>query len=233
MMNVKEGRCDLKYRCLVMDHDDTVVESGRTVNYPALMEGLQTKHPDKKLTYKQFCELCYKHNYTGMCRTYLGMNDEEIDAQFDYWKNYVRTHIPPAYEGIREILQEFRQRGGMICVSSHSGEENISRDYMRNFGFLPDGIYAWELGESLRKPHPYTLLDIMDRFGLSPDEILMIDDMRSGKEMADACGVPFACAGWSHESEEIRQDMKISSELYFATVQELKIYLFGDLTDVI
>ena len=73
----------------------------------------------------------------------------------------------------------------------------------------------------------------MEKFYLRPDEILMVDDMPSGRDMARACGVPFACAGWSHESEEIRQDMKATSALYFETVAELYAYLFGDLTDMI
>lgn len=216
-----------------MDHDDTVVESGKTVNFPALIEGLKENHRDVDLTYDQFCELCYTYNYTGMCRNTLGMTDEEIDEQFTFWKNYVRTHIPPAYEGLGDILKEFHKHGGLICVSSHSGDENIRRDYERNFGFLPHGIYAWELGEALRKPHPYTLIDIMDRFHLKPEEILMVDDMRSGRDMAVACNVPFACAGWSHDSECIRSDMKKSCDLYFETVDEFGKYLFGDLTDMI
>ena len=161
------------------------------------------------------------------------MSDLENEEQFDFWKSYVRTHIPPAYDGIGKLLRRFHESGGLICVSSHSGEENIKRDYAQNFGFLPHGIYAWELGESLRKPHPYTLEHIMEKFHLRPDEILMIDDMPSGRDMATACGVPFACAGWSHESEVIRQDMKATSALYFETVAELYAYLFGDLTDMI
>lgn len=217
----------------MLDHDDTLVESGKNINFPALLEGLRESHPEKELTYLQFCEFCYTYNYTGMCRICLDMTDEEIEDQYTFWKEYVRTHIPPAYDGMGEILKEFRRRGGLICVSSHSGEENIRRDYRKNFGFLPDGIYAWELGEELRKPHPHTLRDIMERFDLKPEELLMVDDMRSGRDMAEACGVPFACAGWSHESEMIKSDMKNKSTLYFETVKDFGNYLFEVLTDVI
>ncbi len=217
----------------MLDHDDTVVESGKTVNFPALLAGLKESHPDSILSYSQFCEFCYQYNYTGMCRLCLGLTDAEIEEQFEFWKDYVRTHVPPAYEGLREILRRFKEKGGLICVSSHSGEENICRDYEKNFGFLPDAVYAWELGESLRKPHPYTLLDIMKRFDLKAEEILMVDDMRSGRDMSAACEVPFACAGWSHEFELIRRDMKESVELYFETVEEFGKYLFEDLTDMI
>ena len=223
----------MKFKCLVLDHDDTIVESGKTVNFPAFMIGWRTNHPDRDLTYDQFSEYCYQHNYTGMCRDCLNMSDEEIEEQFVFWKEYVRTHLPAVYTGIPEILKRFREEGGVICVSSHSSVENIKRDYEKNFGFLPHGIYAWELGEELRKPHPYALQDVMKRFDLQPDEILMVDDMRSGRDMADACGVPFGCAGWSHESKLIREDMKNTVQLYFETVSDFRKYLFEDLTDMV
>ena len=31
----------LNYRCLVLDHDDTVVRSEETVNYPSFLEALK------------------------------------------------------------------------------------------------------------------------------------------------------------------------------------------------
>lgn len=220
-------------KCLVLDHDDTVVRSGETINYPALMESLQVTHPNRRLTYTEFCELCYEYQYTGMCRQHLGMNDTEIDDQYEFWKEYVRTHIPAPFERIGAVLRRFRQEGGLICVSSHSGVENICRDYMQHFGFEPDAVYAWELGEELRKPHPYTLHDIMRKFSLSPHELLMVDDMPTGRDMAKACAVPFACAGWSHSSAKIAKDMKNSCPLYFSTVAEFEEYLFGDLTAVV
>ncbi len=217
----------MKFRCLVLDHDDTVVRSAQTVNYPSLLEGLQKNHPDRIISYEDFNRYCFRYNYTGMCRKILGLTDAEIDAQFECWKQYVRTHIPPAYDGIDRVLKRFRAEGGLICVSSHSGVENITRDYSRNFGFTPDAIYAWEIGESLRKPHPYALQDIMRRFELKPHEILMVDDMKSGYDMATACGVPFACAGWSHDVDEIAEFMKQNCEVYLQSVAELEEFLFG------
>lgn len=217
----------MKFRCLVLDHDDTVVRSAQTVNYPSLLECLQEHHPDRIISYEDFNRLCFRHTYTGMCRNILGMTDEEINAQFECWKHYVRTHIPPAYDGIERILKRFRAEGGLICVSSHSGVENITRDYLRNFGMAPDAIYAWEVGESLRKPHPYALQDIMRRFDLHPHEMLMVDDMKSGYDMAKCCDVPFACAGWSHDVEEIAEFMKQNCEVYLQTVAALEEYLFG------
>ena len=217
----------MKIKCLVLDHDDTLVRSAETVNFPALLESLQENHPDRVITYEEFNRYCFQMQYTGMCRNILKLTDEEIDAQFERWKVYVRTHVPPAYDGIREILQRARAEGCLICVSSHSGVENITRDYRLNFHMEPDAIYAWELGEALRKPHPFTLQDIMRRYSLRPDELLLVDDMKGGYDMAKACHVPFACAGWSHDLLEIRDFMKQNCDIYFETVEDFKNYLFG------
>lgn len=217
----------MKYRCLVLDHDDTVVQSAETVNYPALIENLKQKHPERHISFVDFVRYCFRYNFTGMCRNCLSLTDEEIAEQFEFWKNYVRTHVPPAYEGFRELLHRYHEAGGIICVSSHSGVENIVRDYERNFSLRPDAIYSWEMGESLRKPHPYTLCDIIRRFDLQPNEILMVDDMKNGCEMAKSCDVPFAFAGWSMVLPEVEAFMRQNSDYYLENVEALQEVLFG------
>lgn len=215
------------FRCLVLDHDDTVVRSAETVNYPAFVENLQQTHPERLISFAEFNRYCFDYGFAGMCRNVLHLSEEELDAGFEFWKSYVRTHIPPAYEGIDGILHRFRAEGGLICVSSHSSVENIARDFERNFGFQPDEVYAWELGEQFRKPNPYALQDIMRRYALRPDELLMVDDMKSGYDMARQCGVPFACAGWSHSDPVIIDFMRGNSDYYFETVKAFEAFLFG------
>ena len=217
----------MKFRCLVLDHDDTVVRSAETVNYPALLENLKDIHPDRTISFEDFVRYCFQYNFTGMCRKCLQLTDEEIASQFEFWKSYVRTHIPPAFDGFGEILHKFRENGGIICVSSHSGVENILRDYQRNFNLEPDAVYAWELGEELRKPHPYTLQNIMEKFDLQPDEILMVDDMKNGYDMASSCNVPFAFAAWSMVLPEIGEFMREKANFYLDSVDALSNLLFG------
>ena len=216
-----------RYRCLVLDHDDTVVRSAETVNYPAFVENIMQIHPDRLISLAEFNRQCFEQSYTGMCRNALHLTEDEINEGFEFWKVYVRTHIPPAYDGIDSILRRFRAEGGLICVSSHSSVENITRDYDRNFGFQPDAMYAWELGEALRKPDPYALNDIMRRYSLRPEELLMVDDMKNGYDMARACGVPFACAGWSHSDPVIIDFMRKNSDFYFESVSAFEDFLFG------
>ena len=53
-------------------------------------------------------------------REELGFTDEEMDEEFRFWQEFVRTRVPKAYDGIREILRRHRANGGVIAVVSHS-----------------------------------------------------------------------------------------------------------------
>lgn len=215
----------LSYRCLVLDHDDTVVRSAETVNYPAMLDALKTMRPGMTISYRDFMVKCFEKDFGAMCMEMFGFTKEEVVEEFELWKIYVRTHTPPAYEGMKAILERFKAEGGIICVASHSGVENITRDYLTHFGFVPDRIYGWELMEK-RKPHPYALEDIMAVYGLKPEEILMVDDMKTGYDMAKACKVPFACAGWSHADDAIRGPMREYCEHYLQSIEQLADFLF-------
>lgn len=217
----------LNYRCLVLDHDDTVVRSEETVNYPSFLEALKVLRPGMTITREEFTRWCFSPGFSALCSDYIGLTPEEIDVQYDMWRSYVATHIPPPYDGLRSILTRWKQEGGLLCVSSHSARENILRDYRLHFDLEPDQIFDWDLGEDRRKPSPYALQEIMRLYDLRPDELLMVDDLKPGYDMAHACGVPFACAGWSHDDPEIRAFLRRFSDFYLETVQALEPLLFG------
>ena len=61
----------------------------------------------------------------------------------------------------------------------------------------------------------------------TPEELLMVDDLKTGYLMAKACGVPFACAGWSdNQIPLIREFMKKNSDYYLETVMALEELLY-------
>lgn len=216
----------LNYRCLVLDHDDTVVRSAETVNYPAMLDALKVMRPGMTISYRDFMVKCFEKDFPSMCMETFGFSKEEVSEEFELWKAYVRTHVPPPYEGMKALLERFRAQGGIICVSSHSGIENITRDYTTHFGFVPDQIFGWELLER-RKPHPFALEEIMRLYGLKPEEMLMVDDMKTGYDMAKACNVPFACAGWSHADAVICDAMQQACENYFTDISSFETFVFG------
>ncbi len=216
----------IKYPCLVLDHDDTTVNSTATVHYPCFVEYMAKFFPDVKLSLEEYFLYNFDPGVVELFTKICGMTWEQMLDEEAYWKEYVKHHVPKAYPGIREILLEQKKRGGKVCVISHSFTENILRDYRENNLPEPDLIFGWEYPPEQRKPAVWPLEQIMKTFGMKPEELLVVDDLKPGFDMANAAGVPFAAAGWANDIPQIETFMRQNCGLYFKTVEELSRYLF-------
>ena len=217
----------LKYPCLVLDHDDTVVQSEATVNYPFFCYILDQYRPGTKISLSQYTEGCFHLGFADMCRQWYGFTEQELVEEYAGWQEYIQDHIPAPFPGIAQILRRQKQEGGLICVVSHSCIQNITRDYQTHFGLLPDAIYGWDLPEHQRKPSAYPLEQIMKTYHLPPEQLLVVDDMKPAWEMARKVQVPIAFAGWGRrDCPELSQEMTRLCDFSFSTVQELENFLF-------
>ena len=215
----------MRYKCLVLDHDDTVVNSTATIHYPSFLAYLRRVRPGLHYTLEEYFDRNFDPGVLAFFGGELGFSEQEMAEEFRFWQEYVKTRVPEAYPGIREILERHRAAGGLIAVISNSISDNIRRDYRENSLPEPDAIYGWELAEEQRKPHPWPMQNLMLRFGLRPEEILMVDDLKPGYDMCRACGVPFAAAGWANDVPQIETFMRRNCDFYFKTVQELNEFL--------
>ncbi len=218
----------MKYKCLVLDHDDTVVNSTATIHYPCFIEFLGIYYPElvKNYTLESYFVKNFHPGVSSLFLDEIGMTEEEFLAEQKYWENYVKGHVPSAYEGIGDIIRDFRNTGGIIAVDSHSMTSYIERDFKFNSLPSPDVIYGWDIPKEKRKPAPDTLFNLMERYSLSPREVLVVDDLKPGYDMARAAGVDFAAAGWAYDVEEIRAFMKKNCDFYLKSVSELRTLLF-------
>jgi phosphoglycolate phosphatase/pyrophosphatase PpaX len=197
------------------------------LGYPYFCKILDQFRPGATISLEDYVMGCHNLGFADMCRDKWNFTDEELKEEYLGWKDYIRTHIPDPYDGIREILHRQKAEGGMICVVSHSAFENITRDYETHFGITPDAIYGWDLTEHQRKPNPYPLLDIMTRYDLKPEDILVVDDMKLACQMAEPLGIKVAYAGWNGLSiPEIDAEMKALCEFSFDSTEKLYNFLF-------
>ena len=215
----------MRYKCLVFDHDDTVVNSTATIHHPSFLSYLEQYRPGMSCSLEKYFLRNFEPGFIPMCREDYDMTDADLDIEVRFWQEYVEEHIPAAYGGIREIMLRQKAEGGLICVASHSLEKNIRRDYAANDLPQPDLVFGWDLPMEQRKPNPFALEEIMRIYGLKPEELLMIDDLKPGYDMAVRCGVDFAAAGWANDIEEIECFMRQNSRYYFKTVEELDKFL--------
>ena len=218
-----------KYKCLVLDHDDTVVDSSASIHYPSFVEYLKVARPHlaDKYTLEDYFEKNFTPGIMELFTDEIGLSESELAEEEQFWRDYVKNHIPNAYPGMREIIARFKADGGIVVVDSHSVSENIIRDYKANDLPMPDYIYGWDIPKEMRKPSPGTILDLMERFNLKAEDILVVDDLKPGYDMAKAAGVDIAAAGWAHHVEGIRSFMTKNCEYFLESVEELSDLLFN------
>ena len=217
----------LKFPCLVLDHDDTVVQSEATINYPYFCYILDQFRPGEKITLAEYTQGCYYPGFAEMCRQRYHFSEQELVEEYNGWKEHIRSHIPAPFPGIERIIRRQKEEGGLICVVSHSSAENISRDYMTHFGILPDDIFGWDPPEDKRKPSVYPLETIMEKYALSPQQLLVVDDMKPAWEMAQKADVPIAFAAWGRKDHAaIYAEMSSLCNYTFEETADLERFLF-------
>ena len=216
-----------RYRCLVLDHDDTTVNSTPCIHYPAFREILDQVRPGVMFTQEEFLTKNFTPGLGDFYTKELGFTPAEMKLEWEIWRGYVGRITPPFFPGMPELIRRQKEAGGLVCVVSHSFPEYIRRDYETAGVPLPDLVYGWDSDRSKCKPSPYPLEEIMRITGCRPEELLMVDDLKPGLDMAHACGVKFAACFWSYDIPVIRKCMKENADYCLNSVDELAEMLFS------
>ena len=221
---MSEGK--LKYKCMVLDHDDTVMDSTRLIHHPAFLVYLREVRPGFTISLEEYFRVNFHPGFLEYCEQTLRLTPAELDREMEVWTGYVATHVPKAFPGMKEIMAEQLSRGGHIAVISHSLRTNILRDFRENGLPEPSLVFGWELPRPQRKPSPFALDRIMAAMDLCPNDLLVVDDLKPGYDMAKTRRVPFAAAGWAYDVPEIRAFMHKNTPLHFDTTEGLYRFLF-------
>ena len=219
----------MKFKCLILDHDDTSVESTPFIHYPAHQEVMRQLRPGRPSV--DLDEWFLKNFSPGIMEYMtdeLGFSSDEIKEEYRIWRGFTEKRIPPFFPGYLDTLREFKRNGGIITVVSHSEEDLIRRDY-RHAGAqdLPELVFGWDFDAGKRKPHPYPVMQILKHFSLNPSEALILDDLKPAVEMSRSTNVPIAAAGWGHSIPQIKEYMEQHCLYYLKSVKEFRTLLFS------
>jgi len=218
-----------RYRCLILDHDDTAVDSTRRVHYPAHLRSMEVLRPelppiDIETWFQKNCD----PGIMQFLIDELGLTPEELAVENRIWREFTARGTPRFYDGFLEALAAYKAGGGHVAVVSHSESHIILGHYRAASGALgvaPDLVFGWELEPDKRKPNPYPVQETIRQLGLDRRDVLVVDDLKPGIVMARYAGVDAAAAGWAHDISSIREFMNQTCVAYFATVAEFADFI--------
>lgn len=214
----------MKYKCIILDHDDTAVDSTADIHYPAHCETMVQLRPAKDIISLEGWFL--KNFHPGIMeymQDELLFTDEEIDVEYRIWQEYVSKRHPEFYPGFLDIIRAFKNAGGRVAVVSHSSKEIIERDYAKaGAADLPELIFGWDMDSEKRKPSAYPVNEILKQFNLKREDALIVDDLKPAVIMSENSGVDVAGAGWGHQIPEIMTYMKENCHYYFNELEEFR-----------
>lgn len=132
-------------------------------------------------------------------------NPSEMVVLYKEYYNENLSHYTEPYEGIVDMLSALEERGillGVLSNKHHSGLIKICEEYF-------PGVFPYVLGTDAgyeRKPDPRGLFSLIEKMGLSPEEVIYVGDSSIDLEVAKNAG----CAGYlvewgyGHREEEAR-----------------------------
>ena len=220
---------DLPYQCLILDHDDTAVNSTALIHYPSHVESMRQLRPQAAaIGLNGWFLKNFEPGIMNYLRDELGLSEEELQIEYKVWREFNTSRVPPFFPGFLDSLRAFRSRGGIITVVSHSEEDIILKAYRSAQGegaILPDLVFGWDYDETRRKPSPWPVQRILAAFDLSPDQALIVDDLKPGVLMSRTSGVAIAGAGWAHRIPEIHAYMRKNCDLFFNSVEQFGSFI--------
>ena len=218
----------MKYKCLITDHDDTLLDSTVEIHYPCMLDCLEQLRPGTPLSFDEFAYYNFDLGFHAYATDILHLTPEEKEKQAAIWHEWVDSHHAAFFPHAAEVLTRFQDEGGIVVVSSHNEAKHIIKDFEHAGCPLPDAIYGWDLDIEKRKPSPYTVEQIEKHFGIARSEMIMLDDMKIGYNMCKTAGVDFIFADWARKPQKLRDEMRAIAPYTAQNFWEVEKILFED-----
>ena len=220
----------IRYKCLILDHDDTAVDSTESIHYPAHLEVMKQMRPNETpVSLEGWYTKNFDPGIMEFLKDELQFSEAEMQKEYDIWREYSTQKVPAFYSGFISLLNEFQEAGGIVTVVSHSDVDVIRKHYQHkafNGSKLPHQVFGWDMDPEKRKPSAYPVNQILKNFDLQPHEALIVDDLKPAVVMAKKSGVPVAAAGWSHQIPVIQEYMKTNCDFFLDTISDLDQLIF-------
>ncbi len=175
---------NLPYKLLIFDWDGTLMDSeARIVNcLRAAIE--EAGHEDR--SNDQLKNIIGLGLREALQQLFPEKEQTHIEQMADYYRrHYLETNDTPSelFEGAAELLEDLEQQGYWLAIATGKGRQGL--DQVLDYTGLHHRFHATRCAsETLSKPHPQMLHEILDQLGMHARDALMIGDTEYDMQMA-------------------------------------------------
>ena len=197
---------DKKFQLLVFDWDGTLADSEACI-----IDAMQLASTEAELPKRNDAQI----------RDVIGLSlDVAIETLFPEVEMTVRSSVAdryrehyfststsavPVFEGVVEILEKLNQEDYFLAVATGKSRRGLDRS-LDETGLDKYFHTTRCADESISKPDPQMLIEIMDFFGLEAVDALMIGDSEYDLQMANNASMGSVAVSYGvHNAERLRQ----------------------------
>lgn len=201
-----------KLACVIFDLDGTLTQTNELIY--ATFNHVAEKYVGRIFTPKEISGMFGPPEDIAIER--LVGKDNAGSAMDDFYHFYETHHSRMAeiYEGMREILQYLQGCGVVLAVFTGKGKRStlITLEKIGIKQFFDMVVTGHDVRE--HKPSADGIRKVLQRFGCSPDEALMVGDAVADVKAAQEAEVPMAAVLWDSYAREKVELMEVDYKFY-------------------
>ena len=94
----------MRFACLALDHDDTVVMSSPEIHYPSFVEAMRVLRPERAdMPFDEFISYSCAPGMHAFLSEVLALDAREMRVEQEIWRKYTLARTPDAYEGFGAV----------------------------------------------------------------------------------------------------------------------------------
>jgi phosphoglycolate phosphatase len=194
------------YKLLIFDLDGTLIDSKRDI-----AESVNYAFKKLHIPQKRYSEI-YKFIGNGgeqlirdvIDKRYEDLVPEVVRIYREYYKNHVVVYTK-LYPGVKRILKYYMNKIKVVITNKYG---YLTREILKRLKIDEyfDRIVGWEDTEA-HKPSPEPILEVIQQYGISKEEAIVIgdgvQDIKAAKNACvDCCGVLY---GFTKKEELIKE----------------------------
>lgn len=186
----------MKKKYIIFDFDGTLLNTNDVIvaSWEASFKHFLGFKPERRAIEATFGETL-KHTILRF------FPDETYETVRDYYREYQNNHcdeMVSVYDDIRDLLDILKDRDFKIAVATSRTTYSLW-NYMRDHeidGYIDVVVTMDDVTK--HKPHSETVDKVLEKFGASPEEAIMVGDTKYDIGCAMNAGVDSVLVGWSH-----------------------------------